>query len=83
MTAAMIFISDVMTIITGAVLRTCGSGMEADMASFWCGPQPSSLMAHGPAHCAGCAMIAAGFILMIIAVLADNLPRRLAASERT
>lgn len=81
-TAAIMFFSGLMAIVGGAVLRSCSTGVEADLMRYWCGPQSSALFAQTHAHCAGCAMLAAGLALMIASLIAASWPRRRTAMER-
>lgn len=82
MTAAMMFLSGLTAAIGGALFRSCSSGVEADLMRYWCGPQPQALLLQNHAHCAGCGALAAGFILMIAAIVMGSLPRRRIARER-
>jgi hypothetical protein len=82
MTTAIMFLSGLMSMIGGAILRTCSSGVEAEMMRYWCGPQSNAALAQSHAHCAGCGMLAAGLVLMIAAIVVGSLPRRRAAMER-
>lgn len=82
MTAPLIFLSGLAATTGGLVLRACNTGVASDIASYWCGPQPHTLLAQSHAHCAGCGMMATGFVLMIAAILVAALPRRRVARER-
>lgn len=81
MTVVIMFLSGLMATIGGVLLRSCSAGVETDLTRYWCGPQPH-MLAQSHAHCAGCEMQVAGFVLMIAAVGIANLPRRRAGMER-
>ena len=82
MTAAIMFFSGLSTAIGGALLRACGSGSEVEVARYWCGPQSPAMLVPSHAHCAGCAALASGLVLMIVAIITASLPRRRIARER-
>jgi hypothetical protein len=81
-TAAIMFLSGLVATVGGALLRSCGAGIEADLTRYWCGPQ-QHVLAPGQAHCAGCETLAAGFILMIAALVVASLSRRHVARAGT
>ena len=82
MKAAITVLTGLPTVAGGLVLRTCSGGEGADLSRHWCGPQPMGMLSEAHAHCAGCGMIAAGFILMITGIVASTLPRRRVAREK-
>jgi len=82
MKAAITVLTGLSTVAVGLVLRACSSGGGADLSRYWCGPQPMGMLSEAHAHCAGCGMIAAGFILMIAGIVAGNLPRRRVTREK-
>ena len=79
---ALIFISGLALTAGGLVLRACNTGAAAELVSYWCGPQPNALLTQSHTHCAGCGVAAAGFVLMITAIIVASLPRRRVARER-
>jgi len=81
-TAPLIFLSGLAATTGGLVLRACNTGIANDIASYWCGPQPHALLAQSHAHCAGCGVTAAGFVLMTAAIVVAALPRRRVTRER-
>jgi hypothetical protein len=81
MRAAITFLMGLMTTIGGLALRACSSGGDVEMMRSWCGPAPHAFLAQSHAHCAGCAMLAAGLALMIAAIVGASLPRRRVARE--
>lgn len=83
MTATWMFLSGLAATTGGLFLRACNKGVAAELANFWCGPQPHALLAQSHAHCAGCGMAAAGFVVMIAAIVLGSLPRQRLAKERT
>lgn len=80
--SALIFFSGLAATTAGLVLRACNTGIAGDIANYWCGPQPHALVVQSHAHCAGCGIAAAGFALMIAAIIVASLPRRRVARER-
>jgi len=82
MTAVIIFFLGLAATTGGVLLRSCNSGLEANFERYWCGPQPHALLAQSHAHCAGCEVLAFGFILMISAIVVGGLPRRRAVREQ-
>lgn len=83
MKTAIMLIPGLSAAIGGALLRSCNTGLETELARYWCGAQTSALTAQAHAHCAGCAMLASGLVMMIAAVVVGSLPRRRVARERT
>lgn len=80
--AALMFLSGLAATTGGLVLRACNAVPSTNIASYWCGPQPHAVLAQSHAHCAACGVAAAGFVLMIAAIVVASLPRRRVASER-
>lgn len=83
MTAAIMFFSGLSGAIGGALLRSCSTGVEVDLARYWCGPQSPATLAQSHAHCVGCSVLASGLVVMIAAMIIASLPRRRVARERT
>ena len=81
MRAAITFLMGLTAATGGLALRACSGGADIELMRSWCGPAPQALLAQGHAHCAGCAMLAAGFALMIAAIVIASLPRRRVARE--
>jgi len=81
MTTAIMFFSGLTAAITGALLRSCGTGVEAELMQHWCGPQSPTMAAQAHAHCAGCASLAMGLVMMIASIVIASLSRRRVARE--
>lgn len=63
MKATIIFLSGIAAATTGAFIRSCVMGdAPASFAAAWCGPAMASGQVH--AHCAGCALLVAGLVVM-------------------
>ncbi len=61
MRATIIFLSGIAAATTGAFIRSCMmDDAPAGFAAAWCGPA----MASGEGHCAGCALLVAGLVVM-------------------
>lgn len=63
-----VFLSGVAIAVAGAFTRTCEAGFSTEMATSWCG-DPALLASSNHAHCAGCAIMAFGGIIMAIAAV--------------
>jgi len=61
-----VFLSGVAIAVTGAFTRACDSGFAAQMAASWCG-DPALLGTPDHAHCLGCALMAFGGIVALMA----------------
>ena len=60
-----VFLSGLVTTITGVFIRSCDSGVEMTLASIWCGKaSPGTVMLGEHAHCAGCVIAFAGLVAM-------------------
>jgi hypothetical protein len=66
--SVVVFLSGVAIAVAGAFTRSCDAGFSAQMASSWCG-DTSLLASSSHAHCAGCAMMAVGGIVIAVAAL--------------
>lgn len=64
--ATIIFLSGIAAAATGAFIRSCIMGDTPTVfADAWCGPAMSSGAPH--THCAGCALLVAGLVVMAAA----------------
>lgn len=63
-----VFLSGVAIAVAGAFTRTCDGSLSAQLSASWCG-DPALLASMNHAHCAGCAMMAAGGIIALVAPL--------------
>lgn len=82
MTAAIMFLSGLTAAIAGALLRSCGTGVEAELMRHWCGPQSPLMAVQAHAHCAGCASLAIGLVMMIASIVVAASSRSRVARER-
>ncbi|MFT3723294.1 MAG: hypothetical protein QM773_06870 [Hyphomonadaceae bacterium] len=78
MKPAIIFTSGLIAAAAGVFVRSCTPHIPDAFLGSWCGGKPpSSLVSAAHAHCAGCALIAMGIGLAVIAaVLAINVRQR-------
>lgn len=86
MKSVVVFLSGVAIAVAGAFTRSCDAGFAAQMAASWCG-DASLLPSTSHAHCAGCAMMAIGGILVggaaLMHIARDHVaPARLKAGAR-
>ncbi|MEQ1779856.1 MAG: hypothetical protein ABMA14_00740 [Hyphomonadaceae bacterium] len=73
-----VFLSGVATTVTGVFIRSCGNGVEMDLASAWCGKAPPGGALFGShAHCVGCALAFAGLVAMGLAAASLVIKRNL------
>lgn len=61
-----VFLSGVAIALAGAFTRSCDSAVMGFPGDGWCGPLPGAGLSF-EAHCAGCALMAAGGIAVVIA----------------
>jgi len=66
--SVVVFLSGVAIAVAGAFTRSCDTGLAAQMALSWCG-DASLLPSTSHEHCAGCALMAVGGILVAVAAL--------------
>ena len=62
-----LLLSGVVAMATGAFVRSCPSEVPSDLLTSWCGRMPALM--EGPTlhqHCAGCAIIALGAVLIAL-----------------
>lgn len=82
MKAAIIFLSGLVAVITGALIRSCNADIYAELARNWCGSPSTNMFLGSHAHCAGCELLATGFVAMLGAIVfANALPRRSVAER--
>lgn len=62
-------VSGLVIAITGALVRSCSQGVPAEFANAWCGKAPLQILSASHAHCAGCAMTAAGLALIVLSAI--------------
>lgn len=82
-----LFLSGLATMATGALIRSCQATRPAEFANAWCGlGKPHALTAMAHAHCAGCALLVAGFAASLLAgllLLTRDLSRRIPVRSRS
>lgn len=70
MRPAAVFLAGLATTSAGILARTCtNTGIPAEFANAICGDGGSVLTASSHAHCAGCAVMAIGGMMLAIAAL--------------
>ncbi len=70
MKAVAVFLSGLAAMLAGAFFRSCAEGVPAAFAQSWCGnAPPPGFVAATHAHCAWCALVAIGLVLVAVAPL--------------
>jgi len=64
--SAALFLSGLAATLAGAFMRSCHTGLPAELSSSWCGAPALQLVARAHEHCAGCVIFAAGIGLIAL-----------------
>lgn len=67
--AVVVMVSGLATAAAGAFIRSCTQDIPAAFANAWCGDAPLQIVSASHAHCAGCAMTAAGLALIVLSAI--------------
>jgi hypothetical protein len=77
--AVVVMLSGFATMLAGAFMRLCSQDVPLEFAQSWCGNAPLVSASH--AHCAGCALLATGLVLIAATPLLVNFAGRQATSQ--